>query len=201
MNRKTRLGKAKRLNKKDRMLRLKDPYGDYDKDGVKNMDDCKPQDPNKHSLDPFKIDVEKAQQDVKDITESLAGFFTETSDIEVPEDMYMQKNLKIARNLIKSHPEGNIMLKVELDEEPVQGAGRIVLIRAEDFVNFDEIEAEDVDSGSVYTTKRANVKKIIGRVMMDSSPEFPKTSTTLGQPMRMTTDMDMQPTDQTIPQN
>jgi len=88
------------------------------------------------------------------------------------EDDHLKKNLKIARQMIKSHPEGHLLLKVELEEEPAEGAGRYMLMRAEDFAHFDRVEVEDVDSGEVFTVSRRSVVRIIGRIKLEADPEF-----------------------------
>lgn len=88
------------------------------------------------------------------------------------DDDGLKDNIKLARQMIQSHPEAHLLLKVELEEEPEQGAGRFMFTRAEDFVHFDRIEVEDVDSGMVYTVPRRSINKIIGRVLLESNPEF-----------------------------
>jgi len=87
-------------------------------------------------------------------------------------DEMLDQNLKVARSLVKLHPNEHILLKVELEEEPESGAGRIMLVRAEDYLNFENVEVEDVDSGHVYTIPRNRIVRIIGRVPIESEPEM-----------------------------
>lgn len=88
------------------------------------------------------------------------------------EDDHLKHNLKVARQMIISHPDAHLLLKVELDEEPAEGAGRYMFVRAEDFVHFDKVEAEDIDSGEVFTVPRWSVVRIVGRIKLESEPEF-----------------------------
>jgi hypothetical protein len=187
MVKRKRLGRSKRLTHKDRMLKLKDPYGDYDGDGVNNMKDCNPTNPEEH----FKLlDV------LNDENNSFAGklgeragkFVHEVLHLETPEETERKQNLKRARMLTEMHPDENVILKVELEDEPEQNVGRNFLVRADDFINFDEVEAEDVDTGKVFTIRRDNVKKVIGAMSMSAIPEMPPSATTLGSAMRMSTD-------------
>jgi len=47
------LGNSSNLNKKDKRLIKRNPYGDYDKDGIINIADCKPYNKNKQGLRSF----------------------------------------------------------------------------------------------------------------------------------------------------
>lgn len=87
-------------------------------------------------------------------------------------DDTLKQNLIEARDMMKSHPDSHLLLKVELDEEPEEDAGLIMMTRAEDFTQFDQVEVEDVDSGKVYTVPRRSVTKIIGKVELQSAPDF-----------------------------
>jgi len=141
MKRKSRLSRSEKSRKRDR---LDDLRPDEDMSLLKVVDDMK--------------------SDLHDSHEELTRIAAE-------DEAHLQKNLKVARQLMESGQHDHTLLKVELDNEPADGEGRVAFLRAEDFLHFDSIEVESVYTGNVHTVPRTSVAKIIGRVGHETAPE------------------------------
>jgi len=77
------------------------------------------------------------------------------------EDEHIEAIVVKARSALAEHPKKDVLLKVELWTEPNAGAGLVMLAKAEDVVNFAKFHVQDVDSGTIYSLRRSNIRRVI----------------------------------------
>jgi len=77
------------------------------------------------------------------------------------DDEHIEAVVVKARSALAEHPRKDVLLKVELWTEPNAGAGLVMLAKAEDVVNFAKFHVQDVDSGTIYSLRRSNIRRII----------------------------------------
>lgn len=109
----------------------------------------------------------------------LGGFMHELIYLDEDESQLHGKNIEVARRMMAEHPDESILLKAQLFDEPADDAGMIGYVRAEDYLNFEEIEVAMPD-GSTHTMPRRNVKEFIGVSPHAADINLPKTATTSG---------------------
>lgn len=117
-----------------------------------------------HLLGAIKEGEKHMEETAKELTKGGASFLHELIYLETPEQAHSQKLVSQAQKLIVSYPSKDVWLNIILANEPDVGAGINMVVRAEDLVHFNELEAEDVDSGSIYLIKRTDIFKIVGAV-------------------------------------
>lgn len=103
MKRKTRLSKSAHSRKTSRLVH-QNPFGDFDRDGVPNIFDCEPTNPNKHGVEPSETTWERLK--------SLPIYVSDTSPDKEKyhiTDSHSKLKAPIARqrflSLIKAYPE------------------------------------------------------------------------------------------------
>lgn len=119
-------------------------------------------------LDRIKADVNREFASLKEKKSKIGGLLHEMIYLETPEQIEQAKNVKIVQRLMRQHPAENVLIKVELYDEPEPDAGTAGMVRAEDFLNFEHFELSTPD-GDVYTIPKASVREIVG-VMPQSAP-------------------------------
>lgn len=130
-------------------------------------------------LDRIKADVNREFASLREKKSKVGGLLHEMIYLETPEQVEQAKNVKIVQRLMRQHPAENVLVKVELYDEPEPDAGLSGLVRAEDFLNFEHFELSTPD-GDVYTIPKASVREIVG-VMPQSAPiVMPRSLTTAG---------------------
>lgn len=131
----------------------------------------------------IKADVTKGYAELQEkggkAAKELGGFMHEMIYLDDDEAQLHGKNIEVARRLMAEHPDENILLKAQLFDEPADSAGLIGYVRAEDYLNFDEIEIAMPD-GSTYTIPRRNIRDFIGISSHAAEINLPKTATTSG---------------------
>jgi len=132
-----------------------------------------------HVLDTIKKDVQKEFADLGEKKEKLGGFLHELVYLDSPEEVEKAKNLEVAKRLMAGHPMENVLLKVTLHDEPVPDAGLHGLVRAEDFLNFENVELTTPE-GAVYTIPRGLVREFVGVAPQSASIEIPKSAKGMG---------------------
>jgi hypothetical protein len=132
-----------------------------------------------HVLDTIKKDVQKEFADLGGKKEKLGGFLHELVYLDSPEEVEKAKNIEVAKRLMAEHPMENVLLKVTLHDEPAPEAGLHALVRAEDFLNFENIEVTTPE-GAVYTVPRGLVREFVGVAPQSASIEIPKSAEGMG---------------------
>jgi hypothetical protein len=127
-------------------------------------------------MDVLKEGEKELEHGVGELAKGGGAFLHELMYLETPEEARAKKLVAQANKLMAMHPKEAVWLKVMLREEPDVGAGLDMVVRAEDLAHFNELEAEDLDTGNIYTVRRNNILKIIGiaREPHASTPAFPE---------------------------
>lgn len=130
-------------------------------------------------LSSIKKDVTAEYEGMSGKKEKLGGFLHEMIYLESPEDVQLGKNREVVKRLMSQHPRENVLVKVELYDEPSPDAGVHGMVRAEDLQNFEHVEISTPE-GDVYTVPVKDVKEIIGVAPQSASISLPRSAETLG---------------------
>lgn len=130
-------------------------------------------------LDRIKADVSREFASLKEKKEKVGEFLHEAIYLDSSEHADHLENVKVVERLMGQHRGENLLIKVQLHDEPEPEAGLSGLVRAEDFLNFEHLELSTPD-GDVYTIPRTSIREVVGVMPQSASIDMPKTLMTSG---------------------
>jgi hypothetical protein len=111
--------------------------------------------------------------------QKLGGFMHELVYLDEDDAHLHGKNVEVAKRFVAQYPGENILLKAKLKDEPIDEAGTIGYVRAEDYLNFEDVEVAMPD-GSVATIPRTSIVEFIGVSPHAAGISIPRTATSAG---------------------